>query len=125
MKHIDRQPEPVNFNARVRIPGRRYLNHTPAPTSKEFAAHSFWRRILSELHDAYSGICAYSCHWIPYDTGADTVEHFLAKNTHPTQAYEWTNYRLVCATLNGRKGIHADVLDPFHVQNGWFVIDFP
>jgi hypothetical protein len=78
-----------------------------------------------ELHEAYGGICAYSCHWIPYDTGADTVEHFLPKDTYPLEAYEWANYRLVCATLNGRKGVYEDVLDPFFIQNGWFVIDFP
>ena len=28
-------------------------------------------------------------------------------------------------TLNGRKGIREDILDPFRIQNGWFVIDFP
>ncbi len=27
--------------------------------------------------------------------------------------------------LNGRKGIREDILDPFQIQNGWFVIDFP
>jgi hypothetical protein len=27
--------------------------------------------------------------------------------------------------LNGRKGNHEDVLDPFRIENGWFVIDFP
>jgi hypothetical protein len=81
--------------------------------------------VLAELHDAYGGICAYSCHWIPYDTGADTVEHFRPKDTYPGDAYEWSNYRLVCATLNGRKGIHEDVLDPFLIEEGWFTIDFP
>jgi hypothetical protein len=125
MIHIDPQPEPDVFNARVRVPGQRYLSRKPNPTSKEFDSHSYWRNILPELHDAYRRICAYSCHWIPYDTGADTVEHFLAKDTHPQQAYEWNNYRLVCSTLNGRKGTREDVLDPFQIQNGWFVIDFP
>jgi len=59
------------------------------------------------------------------DTGADTVEHFLPKDRHPQQAYEWINYRLVCATLNSRKKTHEDILDPFHIKNGWFTIDFP
>jgi hypothetical protein len=31
----------------------------------------------------------------------------------------------VCSTLNGRKGTHEDVLDPFLIPDGWFVIDFP
>ncbi|HEX8070836.1 MAG TPA: hypothetical protein VF546_12845 [Pyrinomonadaceae bacterium] len=125
MMHIDPRPEPDIFNARVRVPGLKYLAANPRPTTGEFNNHSYWRRILQNLHDAYRGICAYSCHWIPYDTGADTVEHFLPKDIHPNQAYEWDNYRLVCATLNGRKGTFGDVLDPFHIEDGWFVLDFP
>jgi hypothetical protein len=53
------------------------------------------------------------------------VEHFRPKDVYPAEAYEWNNYRLVCATLNGRKGVHEDVLDPFLIQNGWFIMDFP
>jgi len=59
------------------------------------------------------------------DTGGDSVEHFLAKSTHPSLAYDWSNYRLVCQTLNGRKGSHTDVLDPFTLAAGWFTIAFP
>lgn len=126
MRQIAPQPEPHHFNARVRTRGRSYLAMVGrTPNTKEWSSHSYWREVLQELHHAYGGICAYSCHWIPYDTGADTVEHFLPKKTYPPQAYEWDNYRLVCATLNGRKGIYDDVLDPFHVENGWFVLDFP
>ncbi|HTQ31168.1 MAG TPA: hypothetical protein VMI53_08150 [Opitutaceae bacterium] len=118
------QPKPAHFDNQVRRPGRQFLRQIPHPTSAEWAEHSYWRRILEPLHTAYSGICAYSCHWIPYDTGADTVEHFLPKTTHPNKAYEWTNYRLACATLNGRKGIKR-ILDPFEISDGWFTIDFP
>ena len=126
MRHIAPQSEPDHFTARVRTRGRAYLARIGrTPTTKEWSSHSYWREMLEELHDAYGGICAYSCHFIQYDTGADTVEHFLSKNTHPLQAYEWDNYRLVCSTLNGRKGTFNDVLDPFHIENGWFVLDFP
>ncbi|HET9184386.1 MAG TPA: hypothetical protein VFP59_19870 [Candidatus Angelobacter sp.] len=125
MIHIDEQTEPAKFNARVRIRGRRFIDQNPDPTPKQWRTHQYWREIGSELHDAYGGICAYSCHWIPYDTGADTVEHFRPKDRYPADAYEWSNYRLVCATLNGRKGIYEDVLDPFALQNGWFTLDFP
>jgi hypothetical protein len=31
----------------------------------------------------------------------------------------------VCQLLNSRKGEYEDLLDPFLVQNGWFVIEFP
>lgn len=125
MIHIDQKGEPQNFNARVRLRGRRFLRRRRRPTEKEWRHHAYWREAGSELHDAYGGICAYSCHWIPYDTGADTVEHFRPKDTYPREAYEWSNYRLVCATLNGRKGVFEDVLDPFRIHDGWFVIDFP
>jgi hypothetical protein len=125
MIHIDQRDEPENFNARVRIRGGIFLQINPNPTSRQWRSHQYWREVGAELHDAYGGICAYSCHWIPYDTGADTVEHFRPKDIYPTDAYEWNNYRLVCATLNGRKGVQEDVLDPFLIQNGWFVIDFP
>ena len=125
MIRVERRPEPGNFNNRVRRRGQRFIRKNPRPTPKQWRSHNYWREVGLELHDAYGGICAYSCHWIPYDTGADTVEHFRPKDSYPAEAYEWANYRLVCATLNGRKGVHEDVLDPFRIQNGWFVIDFP
>lgn len=125
MIHVDQKEEPDVFNERVRRKGRRFIRDNQHPTSKQWGNHAYWREIGPELHDAYDGICAYSCHWIPYDTGANTVEHFRPKDTYPDEAYEWGNYRLVCSTLNGRKGVHEDVLDPFLLQDGWFVIDFP
>jgi hypothetical protein len=98
----------------------------PAATDASTAGgHRYWREVLDLLHQAYNGICAYSCHWIPYDTGNDTVEHFIPKKRHPRYAYEWSNYRLVCGTLNGRKGEHRDVLDPFLIKNGDFILKFP
>jgi uncharacterized protein (TIGR02646 family) len=125
MIRVEPRPEPQNFDSLVRQPGYGYLSTRPNPSAKEWNKHSYWRRILKELHSSYKGICAYSCHWIPYDTGADTVEHFLPKTRYPMQAYEWSNYRLVCATLNSRKGDFEDVLDPFQIEDGWFTIDFP
>jgi hypothetical protein len=125
MIHIGPKEEPEKFSSRVRAKGERFLRGNPSPTSKQWRAHRYWLEVSSDLHEAYSGICAYSCHWIPYDTGADTVEHFRPKDVYPSEAYEWNNYRLVCATLNGRKGTHEDVLDPFLIEDGWFVLDFP
>lgn len=117
------QPEPKDFNRLVRKPGLKFLKRKPAPKSKEFPPH--WRKILPELHYAYHGICAYACHWIPYDTGSDTVEHFRSKVKTPELAYEWSNYRLVCGTLNGRKKEYTDVADPFHISPGEFILQFP
>lgn len=125
MIRVEAQAEPPIFDERVRARGREFLNRTPQPSAKQWRTHSYWREVLGELHDAYDGICAYSCHWIPFDTGFDTVEHFRPKDRYPRKAYEWSNYRLVCGTLNGRKGTNEGVLDPFKLRNGWFVIEFP
>jgi hypothetical protein len=119
------QPEPAHFFKKVQQPGHEFLRKTSNPTTKDWNNHSYWTRILNDLYIAYSSICAYSCHWIPCDTGAKTVEHFKPKNKYPQDAYRWGNYRLVCSTLNGRKGDREDVLDPFTLLEGWFVIDFP
>lgn len=124
MIHVDKKPPPAIFDARVRLPGTKFLAKYPNPTTRLWNTHAYWRRVLPQLHDAYAGICTYSSHWIPYDTGADTVEHFLPKTPNPPEAYSWSNYRLVCATLNGRKGIEM-VVDPFTIADGVFVIDFP
>jgi hypothetical protein len=125
MIRVTPKSEPSDFNTQVRVPGVEFLLTCPNPTTKQWASRSYWRRILKKLHSDFSGICSYSCHWIPYDTGADTVEHFKPKNLHPRDAYEWANYRLVCQTLNSRKRIDENIVDPFVVTNGWFVIEFP
>lgn len=118
------QPEPPDFNDRVRIPGRQFLVATPQPSASEWRTHRYWNRVSDALYQTYGQICAYSCHWIPPDTGFRTCEHFVPKDAQPDMAYEWRNYRLVCGVLNGRKGTRQ-VVDPFLIQDGWFVIDFP
>lgn len=125
MIHVDMKPEPANFDELVRTPGTDFLASHPNPTRKEWEAHSYWRNILTEFRRLYGGICAYSCHWIAPDTGAKTVEHFVPKSVDPSLAYEWENYRLVCSLLNSRKRTKTDTLDPFEVEDGWFVISFP
>lgn len=124
MIRVELQPEPANFNERVRQRGRRFLAKNPNPTQEQWRTHSYWTEVGMELHGAYGGICAYSCHWIALDTGWRQVEHFLPKSIFPSLGYEWSNYRLVCGVLNGRKG-SQQVLDPFKIQNGWFILDFP
>ncbi len=53
-----------------------------------------------------------------------TVDHYQPKSLSPDLAYEWNNYRLAYDKVNQYKGEHTDVLDPFTVQRGWFVLDF-
>lgn len=119
------QPRPDTFFEKVGRPGQRFLAITPNPRKAQWKNHDYWKRIEKELYDTYSGICAYSCTWISRVTGGKSVEHFKPKSRYPEEAYRWENYRLVCLLLNGRKSDYEDVLDPFTLQNGWFVIDFP
>jgi len=125
MMHVERQPEPLDFDSMVRKKGERFLKRTPMPTGEQWRSHDYWTGVKAKLHEAYSGICNFSCHWIPYDTGSRTVEHFRPKSKYPQQAYEWSNFRLVCGTLNGRKGDYEDVLDPFTIADGTFILEFP
>ena len=124
MIRVQQQAEPQNFEADVRQPGAAFLAKNPRPTSKEFGKpNNFWKKIAGDLYDAYSGVCSYSGFYIPLRGG--TVDHFLPKSTFPELAYEWSNYRLASFRMNLHKGDSADVMDPFTVQTGWFIIDFP
>lgn len=126
MIRIQVQPEPPEFHEKVRKPGLEFLAKCPNPTTKDFSNRDYWRKVLPNLYEAYNQICSYSCQWIsPTPTGFRSVEHFKPKNKFPQLAYEWQNYRLVCGALNGCKGEHEDVLDPFEIQDGWFIIQFP
>lgn len=53
-----------------------------------------------------------------------SVDHFAPKSVRPDLAYEWTNFRLALDKINSYKADSVDVLDPFLVQPGWFVLDF-
>lgn len=120
---IKKQPEPAHFFERVQKPGEEFLARFPEARGSKL--RTYWREIIPDLYNAYQGICAYTCHWIPSDTGWNTIDHFKPKERYPHYAYHWDNYRLVCGILNGRKGTHEDILDPFTLQEGWFTILFP
>ncbi|WP_387467273.1 hypothetical protein [Photorhabdus sp. RM323S] len=116
-------PEPKNFDQDVRQKGADFLKKIPNPTSKDFSGKDFWKKIALELHSSYKAICAYSCISLPTVPGA--VDHFLPKSKYPNLAYEWNNYRLCLDKINQYKGSSENICDPFTVQMGWFVIDFP
>src|SRR5260370_10805329 len=95
---VKMQPEPPHFFEKVQKKGDKFRLENPHAKGNNLKP--YWRKIIPDLHSAYSGICAYTCHWIPYDTGSVTVEHFKPKEVYPQYAYCWDNYRLVCGRFN-------------------------
>jgi uncharacterized protein (TIGR02646 family) len=118
---ITKQKEPQSFDSDVRIPGMRYLQINPKPTSREFSKHDYWRKINPDLYRLYNGICAYTGMWFA-DTSA-SVDHFFPKSKNPELAYEWSNYRLTTQRMNSTKSDEINLIDPFDVEFGWFILD--
>jgi hypothetical protein len=117
------QAEPVGFDVNVRRPGDAFLKTNLAPSKKEFRPHQYWKWAGKELYEAYRRVCAYSCMYIPTPFG--TIDHFLPKSQRPDRAYEWDNFRLALHKMNGYKADRTDIIDPFSVGPGWFVLDMP
>lgn len=125
MIRIAEYKEPPNFDASVRQPGQRFLGKKIPQHSKDWAGHEYWRRAIPLLRASYSSICSYTCHFIPSDTGSESIDHFVDKMSDPSKAYEWTNFRYACGRLNGRKGTRK-VVDPFMIpEDGLFELHLP
>ncbi|WP_228557367.1 hypothetical protein [Myxococcus sp. AB025B] len=148
MIRVAKQPEPTSpgfdFDGQVRQPGLSALAElTGKPqtlrrrgrkikqraarledlSSDDLRDYPYWTRALEALHESYGGICAYACFYIEPLCGP-TVDHFVAIiSTKLQDAYEWGNYRLACSLMNARKREFPDVLDPFLVEDGWFVLN--
>jgi len=117
---VIKRPEPADFDGKVRRPGIRYLEGNQNPDFKR--RRRYWSKAMFDLYEAYDRICAYSCCYL---VANGSVDHFLPKRRYPQLAYEWDNHRLASQRINSNKGDSTDVIDPFEVQNGWFVLDFP
>ena len=122
--------EPHTFEEAVRQPGlraleklaeRHYGGVKEAIPSNKFPA--YWRHSLKDLLKGYHRICSCLCLYIPPGTGARSVGHMIAKSQRWEFVYEWCNYRLACSLMNARKGAVGFVLDPFDVEDGWFVLE--
>lgn len=120
---IQPQPEPSDFNQKVRVPGQAFLDVTPHPKGKNaWKNKEFWTKAIPDLKTTYGAICTYSSLRIFPDEIA-TVDHFIPKSQTPALAYEWSNFRLAKHRINSKKG-DSTVLDPFKIENDWFVLDF-
>ncbi len=127
MMPVEPQPEPDVFDRLVRIPGKNFLKQLSSakPTDKEWNRHAYWKSIRPQLKKCYNCVCAYYAHWIPPGSSYATVDHYIPKSVEPRLAYEWSNFRLACEIANQRKREFQDVLDPFQIEDNWFILDFP
>ena len=124
---VDLQPEPEDFDHKVRKPGLEWLAENgiavsaPLPAGMRLPPH--WRRALEQLGAAYSQVCAYFAVRIDTVTGDLTTDHFVPKSKAPGRAYDWANLRLACLPANRRKHEHDDVLDPVGLKPDTFQIN--
>jgi uncharacterized protein (TIGR02646 family) len=121
------QPEPASFDAEVRLKGLAHLRQKGIPLGQPLPAKAeiepYWRAFLTDLHQAYGGVCAYLGIFFERVMGGGSVDHFIAKSTNAGLAYEWSNYRLACSTMNSRKREYNDVLDPFLLAPALFQLE--
>lgn len=121
------QPEPSDFDARVRQPGLIWLSskniavNSAPPKASDLP--SYWTRSNKQLWESYSGVCAYLAIYFEWPTGAASTDHFVAKSKRAGDAYDWRNYRLSCLGPNRNKNKFDDVLDPIGLQPDTFVLN--
>ncbi len=127
MMHVDAKPDPDDFGRKVRQKGLRRLTakgislDQPVPLGTK--VELYWRKRMDQLYTAYEGYCAYLVIHFERLTGGGTVDHYIAKAKRADMAYEWSNYRLACATMNSRKRDFENVLDSFEAADGWFRLE--
>lgn len=120
-------PAPANFINLVQNPGvlslvsdGQNLDDTPTANYK-YKAH--WIKVIPYALEVYMNTCAYFGIHIPDNSGSAEIDHYLHKSKHATRlAYDWNNYRLACKKANSKKGT-KQVLDPFSVQDDWFLLN--
>jgi hypothetical protein len=111
-------PEPPEFDAKARQPGKIWLATHPGTKRPR----DLWSPFKAALADGFCDLCGYSAMYEP----VGTVDHYKSWKGHPELAYEWSNYRYAAAWINSAKqDLDGEVLDPFEVGEGWFEILLP
>ncbi|MDR0753088.1 MAG: hypothetical protein LBE95_00210 [Holosporaceae bacterium] len=124
MIHVNKCPEPVDFDVKVRRPGLSFLATCPNPKTKDWRSNNYWKKANTDLYSSYGGVCAYTGEWFSLTTSSVSVDHFLPKSRAPHLAFEWDNYRLTTQKANNNKADYI-IIDPFNVQLGWFALAIP
>lgn len=108
--------EPVEFDTRVRQPGKTWLAQNPEANRPR----DYWSLFRDTLAEGFAGRCGYTAMYVP----SGTVDHYRSWKTHPELAYEWSNYRYAEFWANCVKKTR-EVLDPYEVGEGWFEVLLP
>lgn len=119
MTRVHPVTKPLTFDAKCNIPGDQWLIlHPDAKRPRDY-----WSPFRNDLENGFNGRCGYAAMHLP--TGG-TVDHFISFKNDKTRSYDWGNYRFASGLLNSIKRTKdAQVLDPYHIQNGWFEIILP
>lgn len=130
MIRVDLPPAPPNYESQVHVPGLAFLARTPHPSGDDWNGQHHWRHIHDYLYAELQRVCSYCATYTPRRPepaalNHTSIDHFVPKSLPPyAQAYEWENFRLCRARLNHRKANFEDIIDPCHIQNGWFRLNF-
>src|SRR5262249_8038478 len=107
MMNVELQPEPPEFDAKVRQPGLKWL----AANAADKRPRAYWREAAADVERAFEGRCAYTA-MVLMTPG--TIDHFVSIDEDRSLAYEWINYRFASQWINSKKNMlrSAQILDP-------------
>ena len=125
---LSKANEPEHFDKNCRVPGATFLSKRPEKDPHEKS--EWWSAFKPKLAEHFH----HRCGWLATPIGLHgDVDHFLScghrsgsPSPHRSSAFEWTNFRYICGTVNSRKGSLDDqVLDPCEIGTGWFEVILP
>jgi hypothetical protein len=121
----------AKFEAKVRIPGARWLTENPLPEASpgepsppKKRLPSFWLEVRDDLADAFHERCAYTAMWLSHP---GEVDHFVSIDEDRSRAFEWENLRYCAGWVNSSKKnvLSTEILDPLNIEDDWFELLLP